>query len=62
MGVRGKWTLEQKKILKTAFRDHIKNKRAPRKEETELFMKKHGDLYKDKSWVTVKAFIYNTYK
>lgn len=61
-GVRGKWTSQQKEIVKAAFKDHIKSKRAPRKEETEVFMKKHGDLFKDKSWVTVKAFIYNAYK
>lgn len=45
-----------------AFQDHIRNKRAPRKEETELFMKKHPELYQDKNWVTIKAFVYNTYK
>ncbi|XP_050516503.1 uncharacterized protein LOC126891370 [Diabrotica virgifera virgifera] len=61
-GKRGKWNSEQKNVLKTAFKDHIKNKKAPRKEETELIMKKHKDLFKDKTWATVKAFVYNCYK
>ncbi|XP_074026783.1 uncharacterized protein [Leptinotarsa decemlineata] len=57
-GKRGKWNSEQKNVLKNAFKEHIKNKKAPRKEEAELVMKKHKDLFKDKTWATVKVFVY----
>lgn len=56
------WTQKQKDVITHFFKLHIENKRAPRKHEVEQLIAKHKTLFKTKSWVKIKAFVYNCYK
>ncbi|CAH0549496.1 unnamed protein product [Brassicogethes aeneus] len=57
-----RWTEQQKKLIKSHFKNHIKYKIAPRKKETEEFIAQFKDIFKDRNWVIVKAYVYNCYK
>lgn len=57
-----RWTEEQKQIIKNHFKNHIKKKQAPRKNEVEKLIENHVNLFKDKNWVKIKAYVYNCYK
>lgn len=56
------WTQKQKEVITNFFKTHIKNKRAPRKQEVEELINRHKTLFKEKNWVKIKAFVYNCYK
>ncbi|CAG9817738.1 unnamed protein product [Phaedon cochleariae] len=57
-----RWTEEQKRIISTFFRDHIRNKIAPKKLEVEKLMQQNKKLFKSKNWVKIKAYVYNCYR
>ncbi|CAH0549729.1 unnamed protein product [Brassicogethes aeneus] len=59
---RVRWEDKQKKLIKSHFENHIKNKKAPNKKEAVEFIEKFNDIFQDRNWVTVKAFVYNCYK
>lgn len=44
------------------FKQFIKNKRAPKKQEIEDFKLKENELFANIDWVRIKTFIYNQYK
>lgn len=44
------------------FKTHIKKKIAPKKAECLILREKHLDSFKNKDWVQIKVFVYNTYK
>nr|CAI5857266.1 unnamed protein product [Callosobruchus analis] len=55
------WTKQQKKIVSSHFKKHIKNKIAPKKEECQKLITEHKDILHNLDWVRVKTFLYNTY-
>ena len=59
---RGSWTKEQKKLMVKYFKSHIKNHVAPTKKESLKFKEKNYVLFKDKTWLQIKVFVYNTYR
>lgn len=60
--VRGSWTSKHKSIMLKYFTNHIKNKIAPKKADCLQFKENFKELFKHKTWVQIKVFIYNTYK
>ncbi len=59
---RPRWTEHQKQTVREYFRSQIENCVAPRKSECVRFKNVHRELFKDKSWVKIKVFVYNEYK
>lgn len=55
------WTDQQKKLLRDYFKMKIKNKVTPKKPEIMKLKESHPDVFKNKDWVKMKAFIYNEY-
>lgn len=43
---RQSWSFQQKKIIASYFKIHIKNKQPPKRLEIEDFVKRHPDLFK----------------
>lgn len=58
---KNRWTNEQKNIMLKYFKENVKKKIAPKKDDVEKFLAKHSS-FKGKSWVIIKAFIYNSYR
>lgn len=58
---RVRWIQQQKKLVTTYFKDHIKKQRAPRKNECEKLMRDYKDLLSNLDWVRIKTFIFNVY-
>ncbi|CAH0560630.1 unnamed protein product [Brassicogethes aeneus] len=56
------WTLEQIKIVKCHFKEHIVNKQAPKKKECLELINKYHNVLHNKDWVQVKTYVYNVYK
>lgn len=54
------WTKTEKKVTESFFRDHIRNKNPPKKQEVLDFMEKHPEL-KTRKWETIKAYVCNQY-
>lgn len=44
------------------FKIHIKNKISPKKAECLKLREENLNLFKEKNWVQIKVFVYNTYK
>ncbi|KAJ8966986.1 hypothetical protein NQ314_003174 [Rhamnusium bicolor] len=59
---RVRWTEEQKSAMKNFFKEHIKHKKVPKKDEIEKIISENKKLFKQKGWVKIKAFVYNCYK
>lgn len=55
------WTENQKKVVLEYFKNHIKQKKPPKKEECENLIKKHPQLLHNKNWLKIKVFIQNKY-
>lgn len=43
------------------FKNHIRDRKAPKKDECLKFTENYSNLFYQKTWVQIKAFIYNTY-
>lgn len=57
---RHKWTKEQKKIVLEHFKNHIKEKRAPKKRECEVLQNIEKSV-RDISWIKIKTFVFNSF-
>ncbi|KAJ8932511.1 hypothetical protein NQ314_014603 [Rhamnusium bicolor] len=55
------WTSEQKKVARRFFKDHIKYRKPPKREECDELKEKHSDLLQNKDWLKIKVFIQNEY-
>nr|CAH7765631.1 unnamed protein product [Callosobruchus chinensis] len=55
------WTCHQKKVALEFFKDHIRHKRPPKRDECENLKQKFTDLLANKSWEKIKVFIQNVY-
>lgn len=59
---RGSWNTRQKNLMLQFFKSHIKNKTSPKKGECLQFQQNNMELFKEKTWVQIKVFVYNTYR
>ncbi|KAF5280779.1 hypothetical protein FQA39_LY18003 [Lamprigera yunnana] len=57
-----RWTAEQKKLVSSHFKKHIKLKQAQKKNECEEFRSQHKHILGALDWVRIKTFVYNEYK
>ena len=57
------WTQQQKKkVVLDCFSGHLKDRKAPRKEECLRIKEDNKILLKNKSWEKIKIFVVNAYK
>lgn len=59
---RKRWLPSEKKLVVTHFKNHIKNKIAPKKKEVLNFIAKHSNIFQDYDWVRIKTLVYNCYR
>lgn len=57
-----RWTNQQKAVMNTYFKEHIRYKKPPKKNEVEALIQENKVLFKEKNWVKIKAYVYNCYK
>ncbi|CAH0560491.1 unnamed protein product [Brassicogethes aeneus] len=55
------WTTEQKTIVEEFFAQHIQSKKPPKKKECNDLIKKHPEIFKNKSWLKIKVYVQNKY-
>ncbi|KAF2886955.1 hypothetical protein ILUMI_19218 [Ignelater luminosus] len=56
-----RWTQQQKKLVTSYFKGHIKKKQAPKKAECENLISQNKEILSNLDWVRVKTFVYNIY-
>lgn len=56
------WSEEERKAVKAHFHQHILEKKAPRKQECELFLEGNKHMFKNKDWIKIKTYVYNCYR
>ncbi|XP_074027761.1 uncharacterized protein isoform X1 [Leptinotarsa decemlineata] len=61
-GRRTKWSEREKKIVMEYFKEHVRNKKAPKKHECTEFLTENKNIFTDKNWVQIKTFVYNCYR
>ncbi|KAK5647985.1 hypothetical protein RI129_002877 [Pyrocoelia pectoralis] len=61
-GQRGSWNNKQKNIMKEFFKKHLSKKITPKKHECLQLQNSYKDMFKDKTWVQIKVFIYNSFQ
>lgn len=60
--IRRRYTEEQKHLMRQFFKDYIKEKKAPKKQVVVAFMEKNKEMFKDSTWIKIKAFVFNCYR
>ncbi|XP_050360159.1 uncharacterized protein LOC126779973 [Nymphalis io] len=55
------WTNEQKNVVTKYFKQHIQDKKPPRRAECDEIKKKYPTLFQNKDWLKIKVFIQNIY-
>ncbi|KAF5308222.1 hypothetical protein FQR65_LT18254 [Abscondita terminalis] len=60
--VRKGWSEKEKQVTEKYFKKHIEKKIAPKKDEVINMMEKNPTLFKGRTWITIKAYVYNQYK
>ncbi|KAK4887045.1 hypothetical protein RN001_003316 [Aquatica leii] len=58
---RNAWSKEEREVTEIFFEKHIKNKIPPKKEEVENLIARHPELFKNRKWDVIKAYVYNKY-
>lgn len=48
--------------MRKFFNDYIKEKKAPKKKAVVAFMEKNKEMFKDSTWIKIKAFVFNSYR
>lgn len=56
------WSEEEGRAVKAHFHQHILEKRAPRKQDCELFLNANQHMFKNKDWIKIKTYVYNCYR
>lgn len=59
---RVRWAKNEKKLVLKYFKDHIKNKVAPKKRDCEKFISENPNTFEVADWVRVKTLVFNTYR
>lgn len=57
-----RWSDQEKKIVLEYFKEHIRKKITPKKEECNEFLKVKGRRLLNKDWVRIKTFVYNVFR
>ena len=55
------WTDSQKEVVLSYFKNHLKKKIPPKKNECLHLKSEHPDLFSNKSWEKMKIFVVNKY-
>lgn len=55
------WTSEQKSLAETFFKNHINNKKPPKKCEVMSLIEKYPNVFSNRSWMVIKVYIQNKY-
>ncbi|KAJ8949485.1 hypothetical protein NQ318_005952 [Aromia moschata] len=56
-----KWSDRQKQVALNFFKEHIKQKKPPKRDECAKLKELNGDLFNNKDWLKIKVFIQNIY-
>lgn len=56
------WTAEQKNLTEIFFKNHIKKKIPPKKQEVMDLIDKYPSIFHNKTWPTIKVYVCNKYK
>ncbi|GBP23495.1 hypothetical protein EVAR_12775_1 [Eumeta japonica] len=56
------WTAEQKNVVISHFKTHIRAKKAPKRHEADALKALHPELLHNKDWLKIKVFVQNNYK
>lgn len=56
-----RWTDEQKNLALDFFQTHINERRPPRRREVENLRSLTSNVYQNKTWQQIKAFVHNVY-
>lgn len=59
---RTKWSKDDKKLVLAHFKEHIRTKRPPKKQECLDFISSHSSLFTQSDWVRIKTLVFNTYR
>lgn len=59
---RHRWTNNEKQIVLSFFKNHIKKKIPPKKQECLSLISAHPDIFNVSDWVRIKTLIFNTYR
>ncbi|XP_030765271.1 uncharacterized protein LOC115889423 [Sitophilus oryzae] len=60
--MRHSWTQKQKQVVLKSFKNHIKERKLPKKDECLKLMNENKTLFKGLDWSKIKTLIYNTYR
>lgn len=55
------WTQQQKEKALSYFKNHLKTKLPPKKNECLILKEDNSELFSNKTWEKIKIFIVNTY-
>ena len=56
------WTEAQKKVASSYFKENLKTKIPPKKNECLMLKEENPDIFSNKSWEKIKIYIVNEYK
>ncbi|GBP81158.1 hypothetical protein EVAR_25084_1 [Eumeta japonica] len=56
------WTAEQRNVVISHFKTHIRAKKAPKRHEADALKALHPELLHNKDWLKIKVFVQNNYK
>ncbi|KAL1487660.1 hypothetical protein ABEB36_015637 [Hypothenemus hampei] len=59
---RTQWNEDQIKLVKQHFKEHIRTKTAPKKQECLKLYEEYPTILHNKDWVRIKTFVYNCYR
>ncbi|CAH1102112.1 unnamed protein product [Psylliodes chrysocephalus] len=55
------WTTRQKKVVTTYFKNNIKNRKPPIRQECDELKSQYPELLSNKDWLKIKVFVQNLY-
>lgn len=56
------WTKAQKATVLQYFKNHIKKRKLPKKDDCFKFTEKYFDRFHNINWSRIKTLVYNTYR
>nr|CAI5866093.1 unnamed protein product [Callosobruchus analis] len=56
------WTEKQKNVVDASFKEHIKQRQPPKRNECEGLIAEHPELLENKNWLKIKVFVQNQYR
>lgn len=59
---KSRWTQKDKRIVLSYFKQHLEERRAPKKKECLELISAHPDKFSIADWVRIKTLVFNTYR